>query len=153
MHLTTDFMAWVSFQPGSSSALLSWWRAARALGLTFLNYCWGLLGYHAFADLHPWREVACFLGDIPYGWATETTLRLALLTLTIKRILQSLSKGNHNLLGDHVWKSPGGKKTLQEKDIVVRFTDFKARRCCEIVWSGSSITFLSSASTLTTWRE
>lgn len=97
MRLTVAFTAGVSFQPGSSSAPPSWWRAARALWLSFLIYRWGLLGCHTFTDLHSWREAACFLGDIPYGSTTETTLRVTLLTLAMKRTLANLSKGYHNL--------------------------------------------------------
>lgn len=151
--LTADFTARVSFQPGSSSAPLSWWRALRALGLSFLIYCWGLLGCHTVTDLHPWREVAHLLEDIPCSWIVENTSRVTLLTLAIKRILQSLCKGNH------VWVTTSesvllwGKKALQEKNIVVRFMDLRVRRHCEIIWSGLCITFLFATSTLTAWHE
>lgn len=62
MHLTTAFTAWLCFQPGRSSAPLSWWRAARALGLSLFiaEGSWDAiilliytLGGDSFSGRHP----------------------------------------------------------------------------------------------------
>lgn len=78
----------------------------------------------------------------------ESPFRVTLLTLAIKRTLESLSKGNHSLRVI-ICESAllGEKKNLEEKGIILRATDLKARRCCEIIWSGLSITVPSAAST------
>lgn len=96
MCLTADFTAWGGFQPGSSSAPLSWWRAARALelGLFIAEGSWDA----TLPLIYTLREAAHFLGDSPWGWTADNALRATLLALAIKRTLQSLSKGNHNLL-------------------------------------------------------
>lgn len=46
-----------------------------------------------------------------------------------------------------------GEKTLEEKNIILRATDLKARRGCEIIWSGLFITVPSAASIPTTGCE
>lgn len=50
-----------------------------------------------------------------------------------------------------MWKCPPREKTLEEKNTILRAKDLKAMRCCEIIWSGLSITVPSAASTPTTW--
>lgn len=107
--LTTGFTAWLCFPPGSSSALLSWWRAARALGLSL------------FIAEGSWDATVLLIYTLGERWLifwetshmAESPFRVTLLTLAIKRTLESLSKGNHmrKPWDDHMWKcSPGGKK-------------------------------------------
>lgn len=81
----------------------------------------------------------------------ESPFRVILLTLAIKWTLESLSKGNHSLGVITCESALLGEKALKEKNIILKATDLKARRCCEIIWSGLSITVPSAASTPTTW--
>lgn len=79
--------------PGTSSALLSWCRAARALG------------FRLFIAEGSWDGTLWLIYTLAERWlvfwepshVAESPLRVTLLTLAIKRILESLSKGNLSL--------------------------------------------------------